>query len=239
MRRLRTLELPYFRHGYSSRKVFFVCDCDHPVWSMAREVFCSALSRMQRYQHRWRRIQLLKDADGRHTQEEMERIVIAQRERCIYCNVRFSERVRPSKDHIVPQTFGGTNYASNLVAACRSCNSRRGNTPFFTYCRLLSLSQYRRTVALLRRRLKAVDFAEISDDEIAALHVGLTYDDPKDGRYVYILETQRRRKPVALLSSNPNKDIRKGARQLFYGKKSIIRGVVDEAFRKALSRSQF
>lgn len=30
-------------------------------------------------------------------------------------------------DHLVPRSKGGTNDDDNLVAACRACNSRRGN----------------------------------------------------------------------------------------------------------------
>lgn len=34
----------------------------------------------------------------------------------------------PTKDHLVPQSLGGSHALANLVLACRSCNSRKGAT---------------------------------------------------------------------------------------------------------------
>ena len=55
-----------------------------------------------------------------------KRIEILKREdyKCFYC---LCELKRDSfyLDHLMPQTNGGTNYKSNLVAACRTCNTKK------------------------------------------------------------------------------------------------------------------
>jgi 5-methylcytosine-specific restriction endonuclease McrA len=40
---------------------------------------------------------------------------------CAYCGRRAT-----TADHVVPKARGGTDDMSNLVAACRSCNGRKG-----------------------------------------------------------------------------------------------------------------
>lgn len=42
---------------------------------------------------------------------------------CRYCGARSSPL---SIDHVIPRSRGGPDCASNLVVACRSCNSRKG-----------------------------------------------------------------------------------------------------------------
>lgn len=45
--------------------------------------------------------------------------------RCFYCNAE-----RPlTADHIIPRAHGGGDEASNLVPACRTCNSSRQKKP--------------------------------------------------------------------------------------------------------------
>lgn len=50
-------------------------------------------------------------------------------ERCTYCgggeNLSF--------DHLIPVSHGGPNIASNLVPACRTCNSSKGNKDVFQW----------------------------------------------------------------------------------------------------------
>lgn len=50
---------------------------------------------------------------------------------CIYCLVSFENLLPRDRtvDHIVPRADGGTNDFTNLVSACRSCNSRRQDKP--------------------------------------------------------------------------------------------------------------
>lgn len=63
----------------------------------------------------------------------------AQGGRCFWCNHRVYRRHEPewmampnqqlTAEHLIPRSAGGTNRQYNIVAACLSCNCRRGNMP--------------------------------------------------------------------------------------------------------------
>lgn len=55
--------------------------------------------------------------------------------RCLYCgtDLRQAAPADITLDHLLPRSAGGTNEATNLVTACRSCNSARGNRPWIDY----------------------------------------------------------------------------------------------------------
>jgi 5-methylcytosine-specific restriction endonuclease McrA len=44
--------------------------------------------------------------------------------RCVYCKRRMK---RLTQDHIIPVSKGGWHVSMNIVPACQSCNSRKGN----------------------------------------------------------------------------------------------------------------
>lgn len=48
---------------------------------------------------------------------------------CLYCgtDLRSYKPANVTLDHVVPRSRGGSNRENNLVTACRSCNSARGN----------------------------------------------------------------------------------------------------------------
>ena len=46
---------------------------------------------------------------------------------CQYCDKKMEPGANATVDHVVAFSNGGTADASNLVAACRSCNSRKGD----------------------------------------------------------------------------------------------------------------
>lgn len=50
--------------------------------------------------------------------------------RCAYCLREFGAQLRPSMDHFIPLSKGGLHAASNVVPACRSCNSSKHNRIF-------------------------------------------------------------------------------------------------------------
>jgi 5-methylcytosine-specific restriction endonuclease McrA len=132
------------------------------------------------------RKQRLKDAGGRHSSTERRRIVELQEGRCIYCNEVFTKKGPPTRDHLLSIANGGAHWAINIVMACGSCNSRRRDIPFRTYCRLLSATQNRRILSHLRRRLLALDIDKLSSEAFASFHDGLSLHDPRHPRYLMI-----------------------------------------------------
>lgn len=48
---------------------------------------------------------------------------------CAYCGETVEDGAILTLDHIRPQSKGGSNQASNLITACKRCNSARGNRP--------------------------------------------------------------------------------------------------------------
>jgi 5-methylcytosine-specific restriction endonuclease McrA len=55
--------------------------------------------------------------------------------KCVYCGVEKHETPEGwlSCDHMIPLSKGGTNWPSNLVPACRSCNCSKGTKTYFEY----------------------------------------------------------------------------------------------------------
>lgn len=54
---------------------------------------------------------------------------------CAYCgrDLRNAAPADVTLDHLLPRSAGGTNDATNLVTACRSCNSSRQDKPWIDY----------------------------------------------------------------------------------------------------------
>lgn len=57
------------------------------------------------------------------TGAEWSAIKAAYGHRCVYCHTKPK---RLTQDHVIPLSKGGHHTASNVVPACRSCNSRKG-----------------------------------------------------------------------------------------------------------------
>jgi len=58
---------------------------------------------------------------------------------CCYCNSPLTlETV--TMEHIVPDSKRGTYNSTNLTVSCANCNNRRGNKPFFEYCKNFDFS---------------------------------------------------------------------------------------------------
>lgn len=55
--------------------------------------------------------------------------------RCAYCgtDLRHSAPAEVTLDHLVPRVAGGGNEATNLITACRACNSSRQEKPWMDY----------------------------------------------------------------------------------------------------------
>ena len=54
-------------------------------------------------------------------------LVLRQDGLCYYCKRKFTPELRPILEHYIALSRGGVDDDANLVAACRSCNSRKGN----------------------------------------------------------------------------------------------------------------
>ncbi len=54
---------------------------------------------------------------------------------CAYCgtSLRNAAPADVTLDHLLPRSAGGTNDATNLVTACRSCNSSRQDRPWVDF----------------------------------------------------------------------------------------------------------
>ena len=61
-------------------------------------------------------------AVGSHTEAEWIAKVRYCGNACVYCQSKF----KLSRDHDIPLARGGSNYISNIVPACSSCNSAKG-----------------------------------------------------------------------------------------------------------------
>ena len=61
------------------------------------------------------------------TSKEWADIVEAYNYRCAYCDVEFEVENMPHREHVIPISKGGDNTKENVVPACKSCNSKKGN----------------------------------------------------------------------------------------------------------------
>jgi 5-methylcytosine-specific restriction endonuclease McrA len=66
-----------------------------------------------------------KSVEGSYTNEDLQRIKLAQKNKCAICRVSLC-RVIPHIDHIIPIASGGSNYPSNIQFLCAACNLSKG-----------------------------------------------------------------------------------------------------------------
>lgn len=59
---------------------------------------------------------------------------------CCYCDMPLPLEAI-TMEHIVPDSKRGTYSTTNLTVSCAGCNSRRGNRPFFEYCKQFHFSE--------------------------------------------------------------------------------------------------
>lgn len=65
---------------------------------------------------------------GSHTFKEWIELLVKHDNKCFYCGVRMTKKAglrQRTRDHIVPISKGGSDDISNIVPACRSCNSSK------------------------------------------------------------------------------------------------------------------
>ena len=176
MSELRWLQLREFDNR-STTDAYLACPCGYPVWQMEMSLYSAARELLDNMARPWRRKQTLRAAGGTHNREEIAEILALQKGRCIYCNARFTDECRSTRDHFLPVARGGSDWALNIVLACRSCNSSRCNVPFRSFCRYLSTKQNVRILAHLKRRLLALEPDGLNREGLGAFCVGLALHD--------------------------------------------------------------
>jgi len=60
-------------------------------------------------------------AEGTFTDADFAWIIEEQGRKCFYCSTDIS--AKPTIDHYIPFSRGGSNWLVNIVAACKPCNS--------------------------------------------------------------------------------------------------------------------
>jgi 5-methylcytosine-specific restriction endonuclease McrA len=63
-------------------------------------------------------------AGGRCTANDIAKLLILQRQRCIYCTKKLAKY---HIDHIMPIALGGTNDVDNVQLLCQGCNLRKSS----------------------------------------------------------------------------------------------------------------
>jgi 5-methylcytosine-specific restriction endonuclease McrA len=174
----RTRSISEFDTSDDHRKVHLVCHCGYPAWRMPRDEYSSAMVALNRLKRL--------AAGGEHSSLELEELLRLQNGRCLYCNKSFTEKIPATKDHVHALSSGGSDWSLNIVLACRSCNSSRGDIPFRTFCKLKSPSQNKRILGFLRRRLLAIDTEVVSGDALRSFLAGLASHDRNHRRYLDI-----------------------------------------------------
>jgi hypothetical protein len=86
---------------------------------------------------------------------------------CVFCG----SRENLSTDHLIPKNRGGDDSSDNLVQACKTCNSSRGDKGVFEWLGLKEKDRLHRLVAgkYLKELLKVHEQAKTIDISIAQL----------------------------------------------------------------------
>ena len=135
-------------------KAYWTSYCEHGRESprtLAKRFGCSERAMEKWLWKRWRqefekqsRSRVKKSARKRQkrirageqiSEEQIEQLLKSQNYTCAYCEQRLSlnsppmDPECPTIDHVLPLSAGGSHTIGNVVLACRSCNSKKGNNP--------------------------------------------------------------------------------------------------------------
>lgn len=82
------------------------------------------------------------NAQGSHTYQELQNLLIKQGHKCIYCNCCLkSINVPCHADHIVPLSRNGTDYIENIAIACPYCNCSKSNKTLYEWVEYIMLKE--------------------------------------------------------------------------------------------------
>lgn len=68
---------------------------------------------------------------------------------CVYCGAKVEDGATLSLDHLLPQSYGGSNGEGNLVTCCKACNCKRGNMSLADWLEVACGDDARRVSALI------------------------------------------------------------------------------------------
>lgn len=60
--------------------------------------------------------------------------------KCVYCGCEFADNNKPQYEHFIPISKNGTFTANNILPACKSCNSSKGNKDYAEWAEIKNLS---------------------------------------------------------------------------------------------------
>lgn len=92
------------------------------------------------------------ESELNYTHQEWKETCIFFGGECAYCGRTMKKGERLTRDHLVPVADGGTTTQSNVIPACRSCNSSKGKSewhewymrqPFFSQERMNRIFKWR------------------------------------------------------------------------------------------------
>ena len=61
------------------------------------------------------------------SKRDMQRLLIRSGGACSFCKRSFTDKLRPTWDHVVPVSRGGTHGVGNLLPCCRTCNCSKNS----------------------------------------------------------------------------------------------------------------
>ncbi len=68
----------------------------------------------------------VKEHHSNVTLQDWKNILNKQNNICLSCNQLFSDKNKPTQDHIIPLSRGGWHNKENIQALCLKCNSKKG-----------------------------------------------------------------------------------------------------------------
>jgi len=86
-------------------------------------------------EHRHKRLLKL-NAEGYHTHQEWEELLKKHDWKCFYCGTELTDDKssrQATRDHRIPIMREGNDNIENIVPACKSCNSSKGNMTDIEY----------------------------------------------------------------------------------------------------------
>ena len=108
--------------AHRERQAQYRIDNPEKVKETARKQRQRPVVKFRRRKYEYIRRARMKSIEGSHTFEQMKARFDYYENKCAYCGCDGKMTI----DHKIPICKGGTNWASNIVPACRSCNSAKG-----------------------------------------------------------------------------------------------------------------